>query len=204
MNRPIGALALAILTFLQGLYQVYVVLIYLGVTSFSFVGNTVTFPNPQWGQAVLAGIMALIYFWVSYGFWTVRVWAWLYGLLITGFNLLWLTLATLGPAVTVEMVLVPIVINLAIFAYLFHPSTRLAFYESEGSRMDALMDARQSGQYAAAAVPATSAAAASAAPPAPAPAPAPAAPPSAPPDATPSPPPSAPSSGSDAGGAASG
>ena len=30
MKRPIGALALAILTFLQGLYQVYVVLIYLG------------------------------------------------------------------------------------------------------------------------------------------------------------------------------
>ena len=89
MKRPIGALALAILTFLQGLYQVYVVLIYLGVTSFTFVGNSVTFPNPQWGQAVLAGIMALIYFWVSYGFWTVRVWAWLYGLLITGFNLLW-------------------------------------------------------------------------------------------------------------------
>ena len=204
MKRPIGALALAILTFLQGVYQVYVVLIYLGVTSFSFVGNTVTYPNPQWGQAVLAGIMALIYFWVSYGFWTVRVWAWLYGLLITGFNLLWLVLATVGPVVTMEMVLVPILINLAIFGYLFHPATRLAFYESEGSRMDALMDARQSGVYAASTAPATAAAATSAPAPAAAPAPAPAAPPSAPPDATPTPPPSAPPSGSDAGGAASG
>ena len=116
MNRPIGALALAILTFLQGVYQVYVVLIYLGVTSFTFVGEAVTFPNPQWGQATLAGIMALIYFWVAYGFWTVRVWAWLYGLLITGFNLIWLALATIGPLVTMEMVLVPILINLAIFA----------------------------------------------------------------------------------------
>ena len=196
MKRPIGALALAILTFLQGVYQVYVVLIYLGVTSFSFVGEAVAFPNPQWGQATLAGIMALIYFWVAYGFWTVRVWAWLYGLLITGFNLLWLALATIGPLVTVEMVLVPIVINLAIFAYLFHPSTRLAFYESEGSRMDAMMDARQSGQYAAAA---TAPVAAAAAPAAPAPAPAPAAPPP-PADTPPAPPPSAPPSGSEGGG----
>ncbi|HET9345966.1 MAG TPA: hypothetical protein VFO05_09700 [Candidatus Limnocylindrales bacterium] len=193
MQRPIGALALAILSFLQGVYQVYVLLIYLGVTSFNFVGNPVTFPNPQWGQAVLAGIMALIYFWVAYGFWTVRVWAWLYGLLITGFNLLWYALATLGPAVSMEMVLVPIVINLLIFGYLFHPSTRLAFYESEGSRMDAMMDARQSGAYTASAAPATSAA-----PPAAAPAPAPAAPPPA--DTPPAPPPSAPPSGSDTGG----
>jgi hypothetical protein len=192
MKRPIGALALAILTFLQGLYQVYVVLIYLGVTSFNFVGETRSFQNPQWGQAILAGIMALIYFWVAYGFWTVRVWAWLYGLLITGFNLLWYALATIGPVVTIEMALVPIVINLVIFGYLFHPATRLAFYESEGSRMDALMDARQSGVYAASAAPATTAAA-----PAPAPA-APAAPPPA--DVPPAPPPSAPPSGSDAGG----
>ena len=42
MNRPVGALALAILAFLQGVYQLYVVLIYLGVTSFNFVGNAVT------------------------------------------------------------------------------------------------------------------------------------------------------------------
>lgn len=198
MKRPIGATALAILSFLQGVYQVYVVLIYLGVTSFTFVGEVRSFPNPQWGQAVLAGIMALIYFWVAYGFWTVRVWAWLYGLLITGFNLIWYALATIGPVVTMEMALVPIVINLAIFAYLFHPATRLAFYESEGSRMDALMDARQSGQYAASATPATAVASTAPAAPPPAPAAAPAAPPP-PVDATP-PPPSAPPSSSDGGG----
>lgn len=194
MQRPIGALALAILTFLQGLYQVYVVLIYLGVVGFEFVGNAVRFGQPQWGQAILAGIMALIYFWVAYGFWTVRVWAWLYGLLITGFNLVWYALATIGPVVTMEMALVPIVINLIIFGYLFHPATRLAFYESEGSRMDAMMDARQSGAYATPVAPA-----AAAAPPA-APAPAPTAPPPTPAETPPAPPPAAPPSGTDAGG----
>ena len=178
MNRPVGASILAILSFLQGLYQVYVVLIYLGVTSFSIVGNTVTFPNPQWGQATLAGIMALIYFWVSYGFWTVRVWAWLYGVLISGFNLIWYSLAVIGPTVTMEMALVPIVINLLIFGYLYNPGTRAAFAESEGARMDAIMDAREGGN-APAPAPAPVAAA-----PAPAPAPAaPAAPPAPPPDA---------------------
>ena len=173
MNRPVGASILAILSFLQGLYQVYVVLIYLGATSFNIVGNTVSFPNPQWGQATLAGIMALIYFWVAYGFWTVRVWAWLYGVLITGFNLIWYSLAVIGPTVTMEMALVPIVINLVIFGYLYNPGTRAVFAESEGSRMDAIMDARQGGN-APAPAPAPVAAA---------PAPAPAAPPAPPPDA---------------------
>ena len=181
MNRPVGALALAILAFLQGVYQLYVVLIYLGVTSFNFVGNAVTFPNPQWGQATLAGIMALIYFFVAYGFWTVRVWAWLYGVLITGFNLIWYSLAVIGPTVTMEMALVPIVINLLIFGYLYHPSTRAAFAESEGARMDAIMDARQGGTLS----------------PAPAPAPAPAAP--APAPTAPPPPPPAAGSGSGSG-----
>jgi hypothetical protein len=176
MSRPIGASILAILSFLQGLYQIYVVLIYLGATSFNIVGNAVSFPNPQWGQATLAGIMALIYFWVAYGFWTLRVWAWLYGVLITGFNLIWYSLAVIGPTVTMEMALVPIVINLLIFGYLYNPGTRAVFAESEGARMDAIMDAREGGN----APPPRPAPVAAA--PAPAPA-APAAPPAPPPDA---------------------
>jgi hypothetical protein len=79
-----------------------------------------------------------------------------------------------------EMALVPIVINLLIFGYLYHPSTRAAFAESEGARMDAIMDARQGGN-------------------APAPAPAPVAP--APAPAAPPPPP--PASSDDGEGAAS-
>jgi hypothetical protein len=144
MKRPIGALALAILTLLQGVYSVYVTLIYLGLVSFAFLGQSVSYPQAQWGQAVLSGIVALAYFVISYGFWTVRIWSWIYGLLITAFNLIWLLFAVVGPVVTLESVLVPVLLNLGIFAYLYSPGTREAFYESEGARADAMMDARES------------------------------------------------------------
>jgi hypothetical protein len=166
MRRPIGALALAILTFLQGVYAIFMTLIWLGIVGFSFVGRSVSFPEPQWGQAILTGVMALIYFYVSYGFWTVRIWAWIYGLLISGFNLLWLLFAVVGPDVTLEAVLVPLLLNLLVFGYLYHPSTREAFEEVEVARTQVLPDAG----------------------------PAPAAPPPTPPAAPP--PPAAPASGS--------
>ena len=108
MRRPIGALALAILTFLQGAYAIFVTLVFLGIVGWTFLGRTVMFPEPQWGQAILSGVMAAIYFYVSYGFWTVRIWAWIYGLLISGFNLVYLLFAVVAAAdMTLESVLVP-------------------------------------------------------------------------------------------------
>ena len=83
MKRPVGVLALAILTFLEGVYQVYLTLIWLGVVGFEFAGRTVRPGEAQWGQALLAGILALLYFAIAYGFWTVRVWSWIYGVFIT-------------------------------------------------------------------------------------------------------------------------
>jgi hypothetical protein len=145
MKRPVGVLALAILAAIQGVYQVYITLIWLGVVGFEFVGRSVKLGEASWGQALLAGILALIYFAVAYGFWTMRVWSWIYGVLITGFNLFWLTLAVLGPTLTLEAVILPILVNLLIFAYLYAPGMRAQFAESEGARMDAIMDARQSG-----------------------------------------------------------
>ena len=145
MKRPIGVLALAILAFIQGVYQIYITLIWLGVVGFEFVGKTVKLGDAQWGQAALAGILALIYFAVAYGFWTMRVWSWIYGVLITGFNLLWLAISVLGPYLTLESVILPVLVNLLIFAYLYAPGMRARFAESEGARMDAIMDERQSG-----------------------------------------------------------
>jgi hypothetical protein len=141
MRRPIGALALAILTFLQGAYAIFVTLVFLGIVGWTFLGRTVSFPEPQWGQAILSGVMAVIYFVVSYGFWTVRIWAWIYGLLISGFNLVFLLFAVIGPDMTMESVLVPVILNLLIFGYLYHPSTREAFTDIEIARTEVLPDA---------------------------------------------------------------
>ena len=145
MKRPVGVLALAILSFLEGVYQVYLTLIWLGVVGFEFAGKSVRPGEPQWGQALLAGILALLYFVVAYGFWTVRVWSWIYGVFISAYNLFSLTVVVLGPVLTLESVIVPILINLLILGYLIAPGMRARFADSEGVRMDAIMDARQSG-----------------------------------------------------------
>jgi hypothetical protein len=143
VKRPVGVLALAILTFLEGVYQIYLTLIWLGVVGFEFVGQSVRLNEAQWGQALLAGILALVYFAVAYGFWTLRVWSWIYGVFIASYNLFSLTVVVLGPTLTLESVIVPILINLLIFAYLLAPGMRTRFADSEGERMDAIMDAKQ-------------------------------------------------------------
>jgi hypothetical protein len=143
MKRPVGVLALAILTFLEGVYQVYLTLIWLGVVGFEFAGKSVRPGEAQWGQALLAGILALLYFVIAYGFWTMRVWSWIYGVFITTYNLFSMTVVVLGPVLTLEAVIVPILINLLILGYLIAPGMRARFADSEGARMDAIFDARQ-------------------------------------------------------------
>jgi hypothetical protein len=145
MNRPVGVLALAILAFLEGVYQVYLTLIWLGFVGFEFAGKSIRLDEAQVGQAVLAGILALVYFAVAYGYWTLRVWSWIYGVFIATYNVFSLTVVVLGPVLTMEAVLVPIVINLLILAYLLAPGMRARFADTEGARMDAIMDAQQSG-----------------------------------------------------------
>ena len=145
MNRPVGVLALAILAFIEGVYQVYLTLIWLGFVGFEFLGKSVRLDEAQVGQAVLAGILALVYFAIAYGYWTLRVWSWIYGVFIATYNVFSLTVVVLGPVLTLEAVLVPILINLLILAYLLAPGMRARFADTEGARMDAIMDAQQSG-----------------------------------------------------------
>jgi hypothetical protein len=145
MKRPVGVLALAILAFLEGVYQVYLTLIWLGVVGFEFAGKSIRLQDAQVGQAVLAGILALVYFAIAYGYWTLRVWSWIYGVFIATYNVFSLTVVVLGPVLTMEAVIVPIVVNLLILAYLLAPGMRARFADTEGARMDAMMDAQQSG-----------------------------------------------------------
>ena len=74
----------------------------------------------------------------------MRVWSWIYGVFITTYNLFSLTVVVLGPVLTLEAVIVPILINLLILGYLLAPGMRARFADSEGARMDAIMDAQES------------------------------------------------------------
>ena len=101
--------------------------------SFSIVGAEVKFPSAQWGPALWALLLAIIYFLVAAGFWGVRAWAWMFGILISGWTLIWSSLLVLGNS-TIEAQFVPMVLSLFVLGYLLYPGVRNAFYESEAGR----------------------------------------------------------------------
>ena len=133
MNRPIGVMLLALVAIVAGLYELYLAAIYMGWVSFTIVGAEVKFPSAQWGPALWALLLALIYFWVAAGFWGVRAWAWMFGILISGWTLIWSSLLVLGNS-TIEAQFVPMVLSLFVLGYLLYPGVRTAFYESEVGR----------------------------------------------------------------------
>ncbi len=134
MSRPIGVMILAVLSVLVGLYELYLTAIYMGWLTFTVVGAEVSFKDPQWGQALLSFLLAVIYFWVATGFWSVRAWAWMYGVLISGWVLIWSLFAVLGKS-TFEAEAAPIILAGAILLYLMYPKVRERFYEAESARM---------------------------------------------------------------------
>ena len=69
MHRPIGVTLLAIAAGLAGLFQVWKILVFLGITSFNFVGREVSYQEAQWGPALWTAILAAIWFWVAKGLW---------------------------------------------------------------------------------------------------------------------------------------
>jgi hypothetical protein len=197
MQRPIGVTLLALGAGLVGLYEIWRALIFMGIVSFNFVGEPVSFPNPQWGQVLWALILAAIWFWIAAGFWNVRAYAWSFGNFIALFTLIWGFFAVLFGS-SVEAETIPWLLAGGIFLYLNYPGVRDHFYEKEMSLLTpeqrAAMEQMQAAQAAfvqAGGSGASTAAPAPSAPPPAAPAaPAapttpPAAPPSAPPPSTP-------------------
>ncbi len=187
MHRPLGITILAVLAGLAGLFQVWRILVFLGITSFSFVGKTVSFSDPQWGYAIWAAILAAIWFWVAAGFWGVRAYAWSFGNFIALFTIIFGFFALLGGS-TMEAETVGWLLAIVVYMYLNYPGVRDAFYQSEVGRLTpeqkAAMEQMEAAQRAMAqataaisAVPAAAAPAAAApaaaAPAAPAPPPAP-------------------------------
>jgi hypothetical protein len=185
-NRPIGVTLLAIGAALAGLYEIWRAVVFMGWANFNFVGKTVGFSEPQWGQVLWALIIAAIWFWVAMGFWNVRAYAWSFGNFISLFTLIWGFFAVLFGS-SVEAETIPWLLAGGIFLYLNYPGVRDRFYEKEMSLLTPeqrqAMEQLQAANTAAATAMQGGGAAA-------APAPAPAAPP--PPPAAPPPPPPAP------------
>ncbi len=134
MQRPIGVTLLAAGAALAGLYQIWLILIYLGIVNFNLVGKEVTFPTAQWGAALWSLIIAAIWFWVASGFWNVRAYAWSFGNFISLFTLIWGFFALLFGS-SVEAETIPWLLAGAIYFYLNYPGVQKHFMDSELSRM---------------------------------------------------------------------
>ena len=178
MHRPIGVTILAILAGIAGLFEIWRTLVFLGLVKFTFVGNEVSFPSAQWGQAIWALLLAAIWFWVAMGLWNMRAYAWSFGIYISLFTMIFAFFAILGSNGTVESEFVAMLISIILFMYLNYPGVRDQFMEHEMSLLTpeqrAALEKAQAANAAAA-----QAMAAPAAPPPPPPA-APPAPPAAP------------------------
>jgi len=130
MHRPIGVALLALGAGLAGLFEIWRALVFLGAVSWTFVGKEVSFPSPQWGNALWALLIAAIWFWVAKGFWEVRAYAWSFGIFISIFTVIFGFFAILGGS-TVEAETIAWLLAIGIFFYLNYPGVRDVFMKHE-------------------------------------------------------------------------
>ena len=134
MKRPIGVMLLAAAAGLATLYQLYLVLIYLGIVNFNIIGQEVQFDEAQWGAALWSLLIAGIWAWVAIGFWNLRAYAVQFGIFISLFTLIWGFFALLFGN-TYEAQTIPWLLAGAIFLYLSYPGVQQHFIENERSQL---------------------------------------------------------------------
>jgi hypothetical protein len=134
MHRPIGVMLLAGLSGLAGLAQIYAALVYLGIAKFDFVGNEMSFQDPQWGAALWTLLIAAIWLWVAMGFWNLRLYAVQFGIFIALFTLIWGFFALLFGS-TYEAQTIPWLLAGAVFLYLSYPGVQQPFIDNEKSKL---------------------------------------------------------------------
>jgi signal transduction histidine kinase len=157
MQRPIGVVLLAVGAGLAALYQLYMVLVYMGWISFEIVGQSVSYPDPQWGAALWTLLIAAIWAWVAIGFWNLRAYAISFGIFISLFTLVWAFFSLLFGN-SVENQTIAVLLAGAIFLYLSYPGVQQAFVQNERSRLTpeqiAALEQLEAANQAAAAKPA--------------------------------------------------
>jgi hypothetical protein len=116
------------------LYQLYLVLVYLGFIDFEIVGQSVAFESAQWGPALWSLLIAAIWLWVAYGFWTVQAYALQFGIFIAMFTLIFGFFSLLWDN-TLENQTVSLLLSGAILLYLMYPGVQQAFIDNERSKL---------------------------------------------------------------------
>ena len=125
-NRPIGVTILAVLAGVALLLAIVHFLQALGLVPY-FVGP-IGFRDFSLWYVLMWGLMIWVWLWVIQALWTMNPEAWLFMLIISGFNLIFdfITLIT-TPTVTANDLGASFILNLIIFGYLILPGTKRSF-----------------------------------------------------------------------------
>jgi len=135
MHRPIGVILLAAGAGLAALYNLYQMLVYLGIVNYEILGQSVKFSEAQWGAALWTLLIAAIWAWVAVGFWNLRAYAVQFGIFISLFTLIWGFFSLLFNNNSVEFQTIPWLLAGAIYLYLSYPGVQQAFIENEKSKL---------------------------------------------------------------------
>lgn len=125
MKRPIGVTILAIISGFMALLMALIALQWLGLLPWLGPGPAVRTFNIWY--ALLYGLLAYIYFWLTQMLWSMDQSAWLFLAVITVFNLI-LNFISLISGTPWEAVALPIILNTLVLIYIMLPGVRNSFH----------------------------------------------------------------------------
>jgi hypothetical protein len=127
MNRPIGAMIIALLMFLRGLWGLLTGSIALGLGTFTFFVSGLYAPGSvaiYWSIATL--IIAVITLVLAYGLFAMRPWAWMWTVIVLVISLLIDVISGFGGGFN----WISIILGVIILAYLAGSGVRSAYTEA--------------------------------------------------------------------------
>ena len=124
-HRPFGVTVLAILAGIGFVVNAFVTLLFIGAIPAALFGQTGFFGQALFG-AILWGIVAVIWGWVTVGLWNLDPQAWLFVVILAVLNLILVFLSVLG-ASTWQAVLPAAIFNLVVLVYALTPGVKDAF-----------------------------------------------------------------------------
>jgi hypothetical protein len=128
MKRPIGVTILAVLAGILGVLAIVRVIQFLGILPFNlFLGPfDLTFRTFNFWAALMYGLMAWVWLWLTKMLWDVDPSAWMFLAVITVFNLT-LDFITMIGAGEWGDVNISIIVNAIILIYMMLPGVKSAF-----------------------------------------------------------------------------
>ena len=125
-KRPFGVTLLAILAIVAFVVAVWRALQALGIAPITIGTMQFFVPEASWVNAIMWGLLALIYLWVFRMLWQVNAQGWLFMTVISILNLVVAAIDIIG-GTTFDAMLPVIVVNGLILIYCLLPGTKAAF-----------------------------------------------------------------------------